>query len=273
MAHDALFDSEKSGARMNVADPFILTGELPGTLTGAAPEISCYLPDVAGKTGVGVVILPGGGYGMLAEHEGRGYAEFFQRHGVAGFVVQYRLGSAGHRHPAMLEDALAAMRTVRAQAGALGVRPDAIGIMGSSAGGHLAAHALTAWASVASDISLRPDFGILCYPVITMSGPHSHVGSRNNLLGPDATPALIDSVSCERLVSATTPPCFLWHTVADEGVAVENSMMFAAALRRHQVSFELHLYAQGRHGLGLDTDFGWDATCLRWLLQTTAASA
>lgn len=244
-----------------------LEGNLPGGRTGAAPEIEVYLPTVAGL-GIGVVILPGGGYHGLADHEGRGYAEWLARQGIAGFVVRYRLGSAGYRHPAMLEDALAALRSVRAQAAKFGLRADAIGIMGSSAGGHLAAHALTAWGTYPSEVSLRPDFGILCYPVMTMAGPHAHAGSRSNLLGPEATPAQIEAVCCERLVSSTTPPCFIWHTVADEGVPVENSLMFATALRQHRVAFELHLYAKGRHGLGLDTDFGWEDTCLRWLRQT-----
>jgi acetyl esterase/lipase len=214
---------------------------------------------------MGLVIFPGGSYGMLAEHEGRGYAEHFRAHGIACFVVHYRLGTAGHRHPAMLEDALFAIGSVRARAAELGLDPQRIGVMGSSAGGHLAAHALVAHEQHASAVSLRPDFGVLCYPVVTMQGPFAHAESRTNLLGDAPPAALLDALSCDRQVTAQTPPCFIWHTVADASVPVEHSLLFAAALRRHAVPFELHLYEEGAHGLGLETELPWGRDCLGWL--------
>jgi acetyl esterase/lipase len=246
-----------------------ISGSLPSGSTAPAPRITCYLPaEGAANEGTAVIIFPGGGYGHLAEHEGRGYAEYLAQAGIAGCVVEYRLGTDGHRHPAMLEDALAAIATVRRQAEALRIDPTRVGVMGSSAGGHLAAHAVTAWPQYEADISLRPAFGILCYPVILSGGPHGHLGSYANLCGADATDDQRRAVSPERLVTPDTPPCFLWHTGEDLGVPLENSIAFAQALRAVAVPFELHLYARGGHGLGLACGFDWAAECRRWLGQT-----
>ena len=233
--------------------------------TQPAPRIDTYLPAPGQRNGKALVILPGGGYRMRAEHEGQGYAEHFAALGFSCFVVHYRLGSEGHRHPAMLEDALFAIASVRARSAELGLDPQRIGVMGSSAGGHLAAHALVGHGRYASAVSLRPDFGVLCYPVITMSGAHAHAESRALLLGAAPGDAALADASCERHVTAQTPPCFIWHTVADASVPVENSLLFAAALRRHGVPFELHLYEHGAHGLGLETELPWASDCLRWL--------
>lgn len=241
-----------------------LTGQLRSGKTNPAPRIECWIPD-RNHSGIGLIILPGGGYGHLAEHEGKGYAEHFCRAGIACFVVTYRLGTQGFRHPAMLEDALAAIHTVRSTAGEYGVDPDRIGIMGSSAGGHLAAHALVAWDRYTGDVSLRPDFGVLCYPVITSRPPHTHAGSMANLAGGNPPHELLQELACEEQVDARTPPCFLWHTGMDSAVPMENSLLFAAALRRHGVPFELHLYQQGGHGLGLQAPFPWASECLRWI--------
>ncbi|MBU4201061.1 MAG: alpha/beta hydrolase [Verrucomicrobia bacterium] len=243
----------------------IISGKLEQSLTQPAPSMACYLPAPQRQNGVGLIIFPGGGYGGLAEHEGKGYAEYFMNAGLSCFVVTYRLGSQGCRHPAMLEDALSAIYTIRTQAHELGVNPAKIGVIGSSAGGHLAAHALVGWSRYDSSVSLRPDFGILCYSVITMQGEFCHKGSRANLLGPDPAATLTAEVSCERQVTPQTPPCFLWHTEEDAGVPVENSMLFAAALRKSGVPFELHVYGKGRHGLGLNAGFPWAEECLRWL--------
>ncbi len=131
----------------------------------------------------------------------------------------------------MLEDALAAVETIRRRADELGVDPHRLGVMGSSAGGHLAAHALTSWGDYEADIPLRPDFGVLCYPVIAMDGPHCHLGSREKLIGPEPDPSRIAVVSPERRVTGETPPCFLWHTMGDGAVSPENSLLFAEALR------------------------------------------
>ncbi|MDA0323403.1 MAG: alpha/beta hydrolase [Verrucomicrobia bacterium] len=244
----------------------IITGNLKGGRTAPAPSIECWIPEQE-HNGIGLVIFPGGAYGGLAEHEGKGYAEHFSKAGIACFVVSYRLGSAGFRHPAMLEDALAAIYAIRSSAGEHGVDPHRLGVMGSSAGGHLAAHTLVAWNQVESDVSLRPDFGVLCYPVITSQGAYAHEGSMLNLAGEAASVSLLDELSCEKHVCADTPPCFIWHTAEDAGVPAENSMLFASALREHAVSFELHVYAKGRHGIGLTAPFAWETDCLRWIQE------
>lgn len=243
----------------------IIHGTLPSSTTSPNPRIECYLPDAKLHNGVGLIIFPGGGYRMHAEHEGKGYADFFVQAGITCFVTSYRLGADGHRHPAMLEDALAAIHTVRQRASEWGVDPNRIGVMGSSAGGHLTAHSVTAWGEYRGDVSLRPDFGILCYPVIAMNGPFCHTGSRGNLLGEEATAEQSAKVSPELLVNKQTPPCFLWHTWEDPAVPVENSLIFASALRENGVPFELHVYPKGRHGLGLNTELPWGRDCLRWI--------
>ena len=229
--------------------------EARGDSDADIPSLALY--PVKGRPAAAVVICPGGGYQVLASHEGEDYALFLNASGIAGFVLKYRLGSNGYRHPAMLQDAARAMRYVRSHAAALGVDPQRIGIMGSSAGGHLASTLLTHWDRgdpASSDsiekVSSRPDFGILCYPVISM-GEIGHSGSRRNLLGENPPPDLVRLLSNELHVSPQTPPCFLWHTFMDNVVPVENTLEFAAALRRNGVPFDLHVYQDGGHGMGL----------------------
>jgi acetyl esterase/lipase len=208
-------------------------------------------------TGAAMVICPGGGYGGLAAHEGQGYAEYLTQQGVTCFVLKYRLGSKGYRHPAMLNDAARAVRLVRSDAVKWKIDPNRVGIMGSSAGGHLASTLLThfelANASAADPIdrlSSRPDLGVLCYAVISM-GEYTHGGSKKNLLGDNPDAALVELLSNEKQVSKDTPPCFIWHTWEDKGVKLENSLMFAGALQRAGVPFDLHVYEKGGHGIGL----------------------
>jgi acetyl esterase/lipase len=222
------------------------------------PTLTPYWPEEGKASGAAVVICPGGGYGALAPHEGRDYALWLAERGVTGFVLKYRLGSHGYRHPAMWQDASRALRLVRHNAAAWGLDPQRIGIMGSSAGGHLASTALThfqagdpAAADPVEHHSSRPDLGILCYPVISLEGPYHHGGSRRNLLGENPEPALLAKLSSEKQVSAQTPPCFLWHTVEDKGVPFQNSRLFADALHANGVAFELVLTEKGGHGLGL----------------------
>ena len=238
----------------------------PGSLGQAdkdTPTLTVYLADPSKATGAAIVICPGGGYAGLAAHEGQDYARFLNESGIAGFVLKYRLGSAGYRHPAMLQDAARAVRTVRARATEWHVDPKRIGIMGSSAGGHLAATLLThfdAGNATSTDPvereSSRPDLGILCYAVITM-GEFTHQGSKHNLLGNDPSPELVRNLSNELQVTKETPPCFIWHTWEDKTVPVENSLQFAEALRRAGVRFDLHIYEKGPHGLGLGSR-EWD---------------
>jgi acetyl esterase/lipase len=227
------------------------------------PTLTPYLPDPAKATGAAIVICPGGGYGGLAPHEGGQYARFLNESGVAGFVLKYRLGSGGYRHPVMLQDAARAVRLVRAQAGEWKVDPKRIGIMGSSAGGHLASTLVTHFDAGKPDAadpidrqSSRPDLGILCYPVVTM-GEFTHQGSMHNLLGKDPSPELVRLLSNELQVTKETPPCFVWATYEDSAVPIENSLQFAGALRKAGVPFDLHIYQKGPHGLGLGTR-DWD---------------
>lgn len=232
----------------------------PGALgqsTNDIPTLTPFLPAAGTATGAAIVICPGGGYGGLANHEGADYALYLNQHGVTAFVLKYRLGSHGYRHPRMLEDAQRAIRIVRARATEWNLDPKRIGIMGSSAGGHLASTALTHFDAGKPDATdpidrygSRPDLGILCYPVITM-GSNTHQGSKNNLLGKDPSSELVELLSSEKQVTAATPPCFIWHTAEDKGVKVENSLDFAAALQKHGVPFDLHVYQKGRHGIGL----------------------
>ncbi|MCJ8329313.1 MAG: alpha/beta hydrolase [Lentisphaeria bacterium] len=239
-------------------------GNLEASTTDASPQIDCYIAEKNDQA-IAVIIFPGGGYGKLAAHEGSDYAEFFNAHNISAFVVKYRLGTEGYKHPAMLEDALAAIETVRKSADEFGINSNKIGIMGSSAGGHLVSHAMTAYDRYKSSVSLRPDFAILCYPVITMSGEFIHMGSRTNLIGDNPTEDLIHEVNSLAHVTADTPPAFIWHTWEDQSVPVENAILFASALRKHNVKLELHIYEKGSHGLALNADFSWSQDCLRWI--------
>jgi acetyl esterase/lipase len=242
-----------------------------GTDARDIPTLTAYRPDPAKATGASIVICPGGGYGGLAGHEGEGYAVWLNQHGITGFVLKYRLGSAGYRHPVMLQDAARAVRMVRHNAANWKIDPKRIGIMGSSAGGHLASTLLThfdAGNSAATDPidqeSSRPDLGILCYAVISM-GSNTHFGSRENLLGKTPSDADIELLSNEKQVTPSTPPCFIWHTWEDPVVKVENALDFASAMRKAGVPFDLHIYQKGNHGMGLGNGHPWTADCLYWL--------
>lgn len=228
-----------------------------GTADKDIPTLTPLFPAPDKATGAAMVICPGGGYGHLAPSEGEAYALWLNDQGIAGFVLKYRLGTAGYRHPIMLWDAARAVRTVRAKAAQWQIDPKRIGIIGSSAGGHLASTLLTHFdAGIPDDAdpverqSSRPDIGVLCYPVITM-GEKAHRGSRTNLLGKNPAPELIRLLSNELQVTKDTPPCFLFHTYEDKVVPVENSIDFAAALRQSGVPFDLHIYQKGGHGMGL----------------------
>lgn len=261
------------------AEPVRLwSGEAPGALGSEdkdMPTLTACLPDETKSTGASFLVLPGGGYGALADHEGAGYAEWLAEQGIAAYVLKYRLGSSGYRHPVMLEDAARALRMVRAWARRDGRDPARIGIIGSSAGGHLASTLLVyndGGRPESSDPvereSSRPDLGVLCYPVIS-SGEHAHRGSFNNLLGENRPAELLRELSTELHVTDDTPPAFLWHTVEDRAVPVQNSLLFASALAKAGVPFEMHIYEKGGHGMGLPGSGKsappWDTELLRWL--------
>ncbi|MDX1982606.1 MAG: alpha/beta hydrolase [Bryobacteraceae bacterium] len=222
------------------------------------PSLTHYLPAQGKGNGTAVVVCPGGGYGALAmDHEGRQIAEWLNSHGIAAFILKYRLGPR-YRHPAMIQDAHRAIRMVRARAAELGVEAGRIGIWGFSAGGHLASTAATRFeegnASAADPfdrVSTRPDFAILAYPVISFTTEYVHKGSRRNLLGDNPDETLVRELSNELRVTARTPPTFLFHTNDDTGVPPENSVLFYLALRKAGVPAEMHIFEPGRHGVGL----------------------
>jgi acetyl esterase/lipase len=237
------------------------------------PTITPYLPPRERATGAAVVVCPGGGYQMLADHEGRPVAEWLNSIGIAAFVLKYRIAPRYH-HPAPMLDAQRALRTVRARAAEWGIDPRRIGILGFSAGGHLASTAAThfdagrAAADPVERVSSRPDLVILIYPVITMR-EQTHGGSKRNLIGERPDPQLVALMSNDEQVTKETPPAFLIHTVNDDAVPVENSLLFAAALRRAGVPYEMHLYERGPHGFGLAPNdpalSSWPERCADWL--------
>jgi len=258
-------------------------GKAPGALGDGPddkPTITPFLPPAEKATGAALVIFPGGGYGGLAPHEGAGYAEYLSQQGIACFVLKYRLGSKGYRHPIMLGDASRAVRLVRSRAAEWKLDPQRVGIMGSSAGGHLASTIVTHFdAGKANDTdpierqSSRPDLGILCYPVVTL-GEFTHAGSKKNLLGENPDPALVENLSNEKQVTKDTPPCFVWSTGEDKAVPVENSLKFVTALRQNGIPFDFHVYEKGPHGIGLsqgkngiaaDDVHPWAKDLLFWL--------
>jgi len=229
-----------------------------GTDAKDIPQIRIYPADPAKANGCCVVILPGGGYGALAvDHEGQQVANWLNSIGVTAAVVTYRLGPKYH-HPAPLQDAQQGIRYVRANAGGLKIDPHRVGIMGFSAGGHLASTVSTHFdagdkssTDPVAQQSSRPDFSILCYPVISFKEPFSHAGSRRNLLGDNPDPALVENLSNETQVTAETPPTFIFQTNEDKGVPAENCVAYYLALRKHGVPAELHIYQHGPHGVGL----------------------
>jgi acetyl esterase/lipase len=221
-----------------------------------------------------VIVCPGGGYGGRAGHEHAPIAEWLASLGLAAAVVDYRV--APYRHPVPLGDAQRAIRLVRANAAAWGVDPQRIGILGFSAGGHLAASAATLFGEVALPVgdavdreSCRPDALIACYPVITFREPHLHRGSMLNLLGDPPPATLREQLSLETRVTSRTPPSFIWHTADDAAVPVANSLLLAEALGKCGVPYALHVFPHGPHGLGLaraDTVVGrWTELCADWL--------
>ena len=250
----------------------------PGEPPASSPEddfrpwLDPFLVDTKTPRGA-VIVLPGGGYGDRAPHEGGPIAERFNRAGFHAFVVQYRV--APHHHPAPLLDAARAVRIVRRRAAEWNVDDAHVALCGFSAGGHLAATLAVHAAECEADIDdetgkgdCRPDALVLAYPVIS-SAEFAHEASIENLLGPNAPDDVRRKMSLERHVSEDTPPAFLWHTAEDGGVAVENSLVFARALSKHKVPFELHVYPKGCHGLGLAPEYPhvatWMPLCCEWL--------
>jgi acetyl esterase/lipase len=239
------------------------------------PTLTYFPPAVDRPNGTTAIICPGGGYSMLSfEREGVQYANWLSTLGVSSFVLKYRLGEFGH--PAPLQDVLRAIRFVRSHAGDYKINPDRIGIMGSSAGGHLAASAATLFdhadgktGAELDNVKARPDFVILMYPVITLKDPAAHSGSRKKLLGAQPDPEKLKLMSLEDQVTAGTPPTLLIHTQEDATVPVENSILFYQALTRAKVPAEMYLFEHGPHGMGMRNGLGtasnWHKRAEEWL--------
>lgn len=246
-----------------------------GTTDADIPTITIYRPPNGKANGAAVVVCPGGGYGGLAPHENKPIAEWLTTFGVTGVVLKYRLGPRYH-HPVMMNDVARAIRMTRAKAAEWQIDPKRIGVLGFSAGGHLASTAATHFdegkASAADPIekvSSRPDFAVLLYPVITMEPPFTHQGSRNNLLGENPSKELVELLSNEKQVTAATPPTFLVHTLEDKAVPFENSLLFVQACHQRNVPVEFHLFEAGAHGVGLGGNdvvlSAWPTLCKNWM--------
>jgi len=244
------------------------------------PDIKVFLPTKANATGQALIICPGGGYqGLAYDWEGLDYAKYLNTIGVAGIVLKYRLPVSKSnivKYKSPLMDIHRAIRITRFNAAMWNIAPNKIGVMGSSAGGHLASTAGTHFdAGNPNDkdsverVSCRPDFMILIYPVITFNDQYTHKGSRDNLLGSNPDPKLVDEFSNELQVRSDTPPAFIVHADDDDGVPPENSLLFYAALRKQKISAELHIYSEGGHGFGLGVNKGhyeyWPQACHEWL--------
>ncbi|MCB0564243.1 MAG: alpha/beta hydrolase [Phaeodactylibacter sp.] len=244
------------------------------------PSLFIYLAGADKATGAAVMICPGGGYGHLAmEKEGTKIAEWYNSLGVHAFVLKYRLGNpegTEYQHPAMLNDAKRGLRIIRSGAEQWGINPDKIGVMGFSAGGHLASTLGTHFDDGRPEAedpveraSSLPNFMVLAYPVISLNTQYVHAGSRQNLLGPTPRIEDVNYLSNETQVKPLTPPTFLFHTDADTSVPPENSVRFYLALREAGIPAELHIYEKGRHGVGFAPDdpvlSGWKDRLADWL--------
>jgi len=247
-----------------------------GTDDKDIPTITVYLPRSTPAGMAAVIVCPGGGYtGLAMNHEGRQVANFLNSQGIAAFVLKYRLGPKYH-HPVELGDAQRAIRMLRAHSVDWHIATDRIGILGFSAGGHLAMSASTHFdagkadaADVVDRVSSRPDFSVLGYPVISLVEPWTHQGSKNALLGANADPELAKSLSGEQSVTKETPPTFIFQTNADTTVPAENATYYYLALRKAGVAAEMHIFEKGPHGLGLAMDdpaiSEWSKLLTNWL--------
>ncbi|MES2809845.1 MAG: alpha/beta hydrolase [Bacteroidota bacterium] len=239
------------------------------------PVLLPYLVDKAKATGTAVIIYPGGGYGGLSmQNEGINIAKAFNEVGISAFILKYRLPSdliMVDKTIGPLQDAQAATQLVRTRAVEWGINPTKVGIIGFSAGGHLASTAETHYKQAVipnkDNINLRPDFAILMYPVITFTDK-THGGSKENLIGKNPTQEMVDLYSNEKQVTADTPPTFIIMAQDDSTVPIENALLFYSALIKNKVKTEMHLYQKGGHGFGIDNRQSpdkWFDWCKHWL--------
>lgn len=234
-------------------------GAAPGSLGDAdkdTPTLTPFWPDFDKATGATMIVFPGGGYRTLAPHEGAIYAQWLASQGIAAFVLKYRLNPDGYKVPTIFLDAARAIRMVRSHAADWGLDPKRVGIIGSSAGGHLAAMCVTQFDAGKADdtdpierVSSRPELAVLCYAFILFDRPDPDREGR--FLGPDGTPEQKRFLSPRLNVRSDTPPCFIWQTNEDDRVVADNALLFASALREKSIPFDLHIYRDGKHGIGL----------------------
>ena len=240
------------------------------------PTLEIYLPSKKKATGAAVIIIPGGGYRIVSyTNEGTDIAAEFTKMGIAAFILKYRLPSdktMQDKTIGPLQDAQQAIKTVRMRSKEWGIDTTKVGIIGFSAGGHLAATAGTHFNKSViennENLSLRPNFMILCYPVISLTEELMHKGSRDNLIGPNPTPELTNLYSNETQVTSKTPPTMLIHAGDDKTVKVENSLRFYEALLKNKISAEMHIYPKGGHGFGIGPDRApdhWTDRVEHWL--------
>lgn len=239
-----------------------------GTSLKDTPTLTPYLP--AKPSGAAMLLIPGGSYSGIYEGQAEPFALWLNEQGLTAFVLRYRLGSAGYRYPAQLQDAVEAMFRIRGSAAKWKINPQRIGAMGFSAGGHLVSTLINRpedgmIVGRDHDISPRPDLAILCYPVISMI-TKPHATSRKMLIGDHPDDKLVRQTSSELQVKPGLPPVFLWHTMEDKLVPVEHVQLYAVALHQHKIPHELHLYKHGDHGTGLiGTKHPWFADLIFWL--------
>lgn len=243
------------------------------------PDLTVFLPPLEQSNGVAVLICPGGGYGMLAfDHEGNEIAKWLNNNGIAGIILKYRLPSdkiMKDKTIGPLQDAQEAMRIIRRNASAWNIDPGKIGVIGFSAGGHLASTLSTHFAEIVYDVkddtSARPDFSLLIYPVISFDSAVTHMGSRNNLIGSDPDRSRIIYFSNELRIGSDTPPAFLVHSSDDKAVPVMNSISYFKGLQQNKIPVEIHIFQKGGHGYGLSVNTGtqssWPELCLNWLRE------
>ncbi len=264
----------KAHPSLNLPQVLPLWGDSPPLASdadGEFPRFTYYLPSDEYRTGASVLILPGGGYGGVSTpKEGHRLAMLLSAYGVAGAVLEYR--HSPQRHPVPLMDAQRGLRFLRSLASSHELDSDRVGVMGFSAGGHLAGSLATqpeVTEGRVSDeldaVSWKPDFAALLYPVVSLTESWSHFGSRNNLLGETPDMAVAEALSIEKAVTADTCPMFLFHTQEDAAVPVQNSLSLAEALTAVGVEVELHVYAKGKHGFGLDRNHPWGQLLTDWI--------
>ncbi len=264
--------ADAPAAKGPIGDEKILEGRISNV---SVPTLTVYIPAVDRPNGTAVIVCPGGGYGFLSnDREGIQYATWLSHLGITAFILKSRLMEYGH--PAPLQDVLRAVRIVRSRAAEFKINPARLGVIGSSAGGHLAASAGTLFnhpdgktGAALDAVSARPDFLILLYPVISMVDGVAHEGSRQHLLGDHRTSEMLALASLENQVTAATPPTLLIHTQEDTSVPAENSIRFFQALTRAKVPAELYLFERGTHGMGMKPEFGtasdWPKRAEEWL--------